>query len=115
MTETDERMQQQMTEAIEAYAGPVTKCPPGLARGKPVKPKPLSPVLPSKVNPKLDVKAEKKLLQVYGATRWLKRHANDQPADMQEERRQKRMARAKKQRIAERNAAIRKAHGLGRR
>jgi hypothetical protein len=113
MTETDEMMRQEMTAAIEAYAGPVTKCPVGRARGKPVKPRPLSPVLPSKAKPKLDIKAERKFLQVDGATRWLKRHANDRPADLQEERRQKRMARAKRQRIAERNAMIRKAHGLG--
>jgi hypothetical protein len=70
MTETDERMRQEMTEAIEAYAGPVTKCPPGRARGKPVKLKPLSPVLPSKAKPKLDIQAERKFLQVDGATRW---------------------------------------------
>jgi hypothetical protein len=72
-------------------------------------------VLPSKAKPKLDIKAERKFLQVDGAPRWLKQHANDRPADLKEERRQKRMARAKRQRIAERNAAIKKAHGLGRR
>jgi hypothetical protein len=116
MTETDERMRQEMTAAIESYDGPVTKYPPGRARGKPVRLKPLSRVLPKpKAEPKLDVKSEKKLLQVDGATRWLKRHANDQPADQKEARRQKRMARAKRQRIDERNAMIRKAHGLGRR
>ena len=113
MTETDERMQEEMTAAIESYAGPVTKCPPGRARGKPVKPRPLSPVLPSKAKPKLDVKYEKKFLQVDRATRWLK--ANDGPADPEEQRRRQRMAREKKQRNAKRNAAIRKAHGLGRR
>jgi hypothetical protein len=41
MTETDERMRQQMTVAIESYAGPMTRCRPGKARGdKPIKEKP---------------------------------------------------------------------------
>jgi hypothetical protein len=31
------RQQQQMREAVAAYKGPVTRCPPGRACGKPVK------------------------------------------------------------------------------
>jgi hypothetical protein len=74
--------------AISAYAGPMTRCRPGKARGdKPIK------------KPGPDVSAS-----------WLV-----PPPDEDEQRRQKRMARAKRQRIAERNGVIRKAHGLGRR
>jgi hypothetical protein len=89
MMETDERMLEEMTAAIESYAGPMTRCRPGKARGdKPIKGKPGPDVSASWLVP---------------------------PPDESEQRRRQRMARAKRQRIAERNAMIRKAHGLGRR
>jgi hypothetical protein len=107
MSETDdeETIKGAMRKALAAYDGPVTRCRPGRARGKPGNPRSLSPPLPTR--PKLNVKAERKFMEVDKAARWLKRHANDRPVeDPKERRRRKRMARAQRKRIAARNAAL---------
>jgi hypothetical protein len=81
-----DEQREQLRQALAAYAGPVTRCPPGEAKAKQLPP----------TDP-----AERR------AERWLRRHANDRPViDPKEERRRKRMARARRQRIAERNAAL---------
>ena len=86
MSNKDEQ-REQLRQAVAAYDGPVTRCPPGEAKAK----QQLPPTDP----------AERR------AERWLKRHANDRPVvDAKQQRRQKRMARARRQRIAERNAAL---------
>ena len=106
------RIEAEMREAVAAYDGPVTRYRPGRARGKPVKrPKLPPPVLPS--IPKLNVEAERKFMKVDGAARWLRRHAKDRPVeDPKERRRRKRMARAERKRIAQRNAALLKGRNL---
>jgi hypothetical protein len=85
MSETDdeeETIETEMRQALAAYDGPVTRCSPGEARAKPAK------------------AADK-------AGRWLWQHRDDRPArDPKEERRRNRMARARRQRIAEGNAAL---------
>jgi hypothetical protein len=73
--------------ALATYTGPVTRYPAGKARGD----KPIS----AKVGPDLS------------AAGW-----QVPPPDEAERRRRRRMVRAKRQRIAERNAAIRKPHRL---
>jgi hypothetical protein len=74
------KIDDKIEHAIAAYAGPMTRCRPGKARGnKPIKEK-----------PRPDVSAS-----------WLV-----PPPDKNEQRRRQRMARAKRQHIAERNAAL---------
>jgi hypothetical protein len=80
MNNTDDKTSEQIRQAIAAYGGPVTRCPPGEARAKLVK-------------------------GADDAKQWLKQHRNDEPvADPKEERRQMRMARMRRERIAKRNA-----------
>ena len=75
----------EMPEALAAYHGPVTKCPPGQARGAD---------LPRKED---------------RTQRWLNGHRGDVPLrDEKAERRRKRVARAERERIAKRNASVRK-------
>jgi hypothetical protein len=71
------------TQAIAAYTGPVTRCPPGRACGpEPVR-KPRE------------------------AARWLHEHRGDlRVVDQKTKRRRRRMERAQRERIATRNAAI---------
>ena len=78
-----------MLEALAAYSGPVTRCPPGKARGAD---------LPKRKD---------------HGHRWLHAHGDDVPSrDKKAERRKKRMARAERDRIAKRNAFVRKRNGL---
>jgi hypothetical protein len=79
---------EQTRRAIAAYSGPVRRCRPGTARAKGVK-------------------------IVDEAAMFLSRHRDDVPVrDAKAERRQMRMVRARAQRIADRNEAIRKARGV---
>ena len=79
-----------MLEALAAYSGPVTRCPPGKARGA-------------------DLPKRKDRGQ-----RWLHAHGDYVPSrEKKAERRKKRMARAERDRIAKRNAFVRKRNGLG--
>jgi hypothetical protein len=83
------KIENEMLKALKAYSGPVTKCPPGKARGAD---------LPRKED---------------RAQRWLNQHRGDMPLqDEKAERRRKRMARAERARIAKRNATERKRNGL---
>ena len=83
------KIETEMLEALAAYSGPVTKCPPGKARGAQM--------------PKRE----------YRARQWLNGHRDDVPwRDEKAERRRKRMARAEQARIAKRNASVRKRNGL---
>jgi hypothetical protein len=83
------KIETEMLKALKAYSGPVTKCPPGKARGAD---------LPRKED---------------DAQQWLNRHRSDVPLrDEKAERRRKRMARAERARIAKRNASVRKRNGL---
>jgi hypothetical protein len=80
----DDNTIEQMRQAIENYAGPVTKYPPGKAR---------APV---------EVAALKNK-----SVEWLKQNQTAQPVrDKKAMRRKKRMFRAERQRIAERNAPL---------
>ena len=74
-----------MRQAIAAYAGPVTRCPPGKARAP----------------------AEKKAVVRNVSVEWLKQNRNARPIrDKKAERRKMRMAHAQQQRITKRNAAL---------
>jgi hypothetical protein len=71
-------------QAIAAYSAPVTQCAPGRARGKPVK-------------------------AMDDAARWLKEHRRDLVTrDPKAVRQRQRMQWAQRERIAKRNAAVRK-------
>jgi hypothetical protein len=84
MNKTDDKTIEQMRQAIATYAGPVTRCPPGKARAP----------------------AEKTVMR-NASVEWLKQNRNAQPIrDKKAEYRKMRMARAKQQRIAKRNAAL---------
>lgn len=75
------RVDEPSAEAIAAYAGPITICPPGRARA----PKPT----PSR------------------AAVWLNEHRGDRPPPNQKQkRRRERMARQKRERIAARNGPL---------
>jgi hypothetical protein len=86
MTIVDEKMR----KAIADYTGPVTRCRPGRARA------------PAKKAPAMK-----------GATaEWLKQHRADKPTkDLKAERKRLRRARAQRERIPRRNAAVRKRLG----
>jgi hypothetical protein len=80
----DEKTIEQMRQAITNYAGPMTECPPGKARA------PAEPAV---------LKNE--------SVEWLKQNRRAQPVrDKKAIRRKMRMARAMRQRIAKRNAAV---------
>jgi hypothetical protein len=80
----DDKTIEQMRQAITNYLGPVTECAPGKAR---------APV---------EVAVLKN-----ESVEWLKRNRTAQPVrDKKAMRRQKRVASAKQQRIAKRNAAL---------
>ena len=79
----------EMMNALAAYSGPVTRCPPGKARGA-------------------EMPKEKDR-----ARQWLNGHRGDVPLrDEKAERRRRRMARAERARIAKRNALVRKRNRL---
>lgn len=79
----------EMLNALAAYSGPVTRCPPGKARGAEM--------------PKGNDRA----------MQWLHAHRDDVPLrDEKAERRRWRMARAERARIAKRNALVRKRNRL---
>lgn len=79
---------EQTRKAIAAYSGPVRRCRPGAARATAVK-------------------------TVDEAEMWLSQHCDDVPVkDAKAERRRMKMARAQRQRIAERNALIRKVRSV---
>src|SRR6516225_12132535 len=79
------KIDSEMLEALAAYSGPVTRCPPGKARGA-------------------DLPKRKDRGQ-----RWLHAHGDYVPSrEKKAERRKKRMARAERDRIAKRNASVRK-------
>ena len=84
MRKRDEKTIEQMRQAITNYAGPMTECPPGKARA------PAEPAV---------FKNE--------SVEWLKQNRRAQPVrDKKAIRRKIRMARAMRQRIAKRNAAV---------
>jgi hypothetical protein len=77
------KIETEMLKALASYSGPVTKCPPGKARGAD---------LPRKEN---------------RTQQWLNGHRGDVPLrDEKAERRRKRMARAERARIARRKASV---------
>jgi hypothetical protein len=83
------KIETEMMKTLAGYSGPVTKCPPGRARGAD---------LPRKED---------------RTQRWLNEHRGDVPLqDEKAERRRKRMARAERARIAKRNASVWKRNGL---
>jgi hypothetical protein len=85
MTDIDEKMR----KAVAAYAGPVTRCPAGLARA------------PAQI-----------ALVMNDAAEWLKQHRADKPTkDAKAERKRRKRARAQRERTARRNAAVRKRIG----
>jgi hypothetical protein len=88
VTETHTKISVQMRTALTAYTGPITKCPAGKPRGKVVKLRD-------------------------AADRWLNKHraSSLMIKDEKAERRKVRLARAQRERIANRNAAIRKRIG----
>ena len=68
--------EQAMRDAVAAYAGPVTKCPPGKARGWPVKPRGMA-AKPPMSGAASKVEDENRCLASDGAARWLGRHAGN--------------------------------------
>jgi hypothetical protein len=89
--QTDNNIMEAMSKAIANYTGPVTRCPPGNARSK------AAPV---------PIKADQ-------SSRWLKRHRNERRiTDPKGRRRRLRIARAQRERIAKRNAAVRKQRNI---
>ena len=89
MKKNDDKTIEQMRQAIKNYAGPVTECPPGKAR---------APVEVAVLKNK--------------SVEWLKQNRAARPVrDKKAVRRKMRMARAKQQRIAKRNAALLKRVG----
>jgi len=84
MNDTDDKAIELMKRSISAYAGPVTRCPPGRARA----PADAATVRDSSVE-------------------WPMQNRGVRPVrNTKIERRQMRMARARQQRIAKRNAAL---------
>jgi hypothetical protein len=85
------KIETEMLKALATYNGPVTRCPSGKSRGADM--------------PKKEDRAK----------RWLNAHRDDVPLlDEKAEFRRQRMARAERDRIAERNAAVRKGRSPGR-
>src|ERR1700674_4078216 len=83
------KIDQKMRKALADYTGPVTRCPPGLARA------------PAKY-----------AAVTNDAVEWLKQHRAEKPTkDAKAERKRLRRARALQERIAMRNAAVRKQIG----
>jgi hypothetical protein len=83
---------EEMMKAVASYTGPVTRCRPGRARAP-----------------------AKKALAMNGAVEWLKQHRADQPTkDPEADRKRLRRARAQRERVARRNAAVRKRVGRAR-
>ena len=79
----------EMMKAVAAYSGPVKRCRPGKARAADL--------------PMKDDRAQQ----------WLNAHRGEVPLrDEKAGRRQRRMARAERDRIAKRNASVRKRNGL---
>jgi hypothetical protein len=88
MTNTKQKITDQIRTALATYTGPIKKCPPGKASGKIVK------------------------SRRDAAERWLSAHGKDVLIKNEKaERRRLRLARAQRERIANRNAAIRKLIG----
>jgi hypothetical protein len=78
-----------MTKAVAAYSGPIKRCRPGKARAA-----------------DLPKKADR-------PQQWLNTHRKDAPLrDKKAERRKRRMARAERERIEQRNTAVRKRNSL---
>ena len=89
MTETDTKISEQMRTALAAYTGPITKYPAGKSRGKVVH-----------------------FTKRDEADGWLSVHRTDTLIrDEKAERQRLRLARAQRERIANRNGAIRKRIG----
>ena len=87
---TDEKIMEEMKQAISNYTGSVTRCPPGKAR---------APV-------------EGAVLKKNASVEWLRQHRYIKPiTDPDAMRRQVRIQRGQRSRIAERNAAIKKRLG----
>lgn len=83
------KIETEMLKALATYNGPVTRCPPGKARGADL--------------PKKEGRSRN----------WLNGHRNDVPVrDDKAEHRKQRMARAERARIAKRNAFVRECHRL---
>jgi hypothetical protein len=79
----------EMMRALAAYSGPVKRCRPGKARGADL--------------PKKDDHARQ----------WLNAHRRNAPIrDNKAERRKRRLARAERERIQQRNSVVRKRTGL---
>jgi hypothetical protein len=87
---TDEKIVEEMKQAISNYTGSVTRCPPGKARAP----------------------AEVAVLKKNASVGWLKQHRHIKSImDPDAIRRQVRIQRGRRSRIAQRNAAIKKRLG----
>ena len=83
------KVETEMMKAMAAYSGPVTRCPPGKARGAEM--------------PKRKDRGQQ----------WLHAHREDVPLrDEKAKRRRQRLARAERARTAKRNAFVRIRNGL---
>ena len=84
----DKLTRDELRQAVNAYTGPITKCPPGKARARNVKPKATD-----------------------RADQWLKAHRADQPKDRHHEERVLEQQRQRERRNDKRDApAIRQAN-----
>jgi hypothetical protein len=100
------KISDEMRAALASYTGKVTICDAGKPHGRAIKKHPTRTESWLK-DPSRNQKIERRTKS------WLAVHANDTPARNPEaERRQRRMERARRERIEKRNAAIRKRTGV---
>ena len=90
--------EQAMRDARAAYAGPVTKCPPGKARGWPVKPRGKAAKPPMSGAATDIVEDENRCVASDGAARWLGGHAGDGVRPVEEQKAEGRRLRTEQRR-----------------
>jgi hypothetical protein len=106
------KIDEQTRRAIADYAGPITRCPPGRARGPAVKPQPLPDSVSKKVP--LSIVHEAQCLKHAATTQWLYEHKDIVPTPMvrpidEAERSRQKKERARGRRLRrQRNAQLRK-------
>ena len=107
------KIDEQTRQALANYMGPITRCPPGRARGRAVKPQPLPDDVSKKVP--MSIVHEAQCLKHDATTQWLHEHKDIvatpmvQPMD-EAGRGRRKTERARRRRLRRvRNAIIRKA------
>jgi hypothetical protein len=107
MNDTEENIHEQMRMALATNTGPITKCPAGKPRGNAVR-------FAKRSRPNRWLNLHRNDVAEKNTNRWLNLHCNDvAEKDTKAESRRLRMARAHRERIAIRNAAIKRRIGAG--